>query len=569
MADRIGELLVRENLISLAQLKRAQADQRTTGKRLSYSLSRLGILGERELADFLSAQYGVPWMSLTDHEIDPKVAALVPKAVACKHTAIPVQRAGSTLVVAMADPSNIYAIDDLKFITNLNVEPVVSTETAIDDAIARYYDRSGTAPYADVLGALNLERVDSPGGERERTASPAAGLPESDQAIRLCNRVLLHASSRGATQVHVEPSERGLRIRFRVDGVLHPESELPIGLRSAVTTRFKLMAGLDVAERRTPQEGQIRGFHAGKDRELDVRVTTMPTATGEQMVLRLFDRGNLPHDLGGLGLESEQLRQVRAALQVPHGLTLIVGPTGCGATTTLYAALAELAGDSVSVATVEDPVEFTLPGCTQVQVQRDGGLAVAAAVHALLRQDPDIIMVGGLPDHEAVDAVVRAAVAGRRVLTTLPADDAAAALIRLVHLGVEPYLVAAAATLVVAQRLLRRLCEECSVDDPGISAQRLIDAGMSPQQAREARPRRARGCKACSGGYRGRVALFEVLPVGPALRERIAEGAGPAELRAEAAALGLRSLRQVGLSRVSEGLLPLGDLLRATGDYLT
>lgn len=567
MADRIGELLVRENLISLAQLKRAQADQRTTGKRLAYSLSRLGILGERELADFLSSQYGVPWMSLTDYEIDPKVVELVPKSVASKHTAIPVQRAGSTLVVAMADPSNIYAIDDLKFITNLNVEPVVSTETAIEDAIVRYYDRSGGSPYADVLGALNLERVD--GGERERAALPSAGLPESDQAIRLCNRVLLHAASRGATQVHVEPSERGLRIRYRIDGVLHPESELPIGLRSAVTTRFKLMAGLDVAERRTPQEGQIRGFHAGKDRELDVRVASMPTAAGEQLVLRLFDRSSLPHDLGGIGLIGEQLRQVRAALQAPQGLTLVVGPTGSGVTTTLYAALAELAGDGVSVATVEDPVEFNLPGCTQVQVHREGGLGVAAAVHALLRQDPDIIMVGALPDHEAVDAAVRAAVTGRRVLTTLPAGDAAAALIRLVHLGVEPYLVAASVSLVIAQRLARRLCSECAVEDPAATVQRLVDAGMTPQQARECRPRKARGCKACLGGYRGRVPLFEVLPVGAAVQERVAAGASAAELRAEAAALGLRSLRQFGLMRVSEGALGLDDLLRATGDHLS
>lgn len=569
MADRIGELLVRENLISLAQLKRAQADQRTTGKRLSYSLSRLGILGERELADFLSAQYGVPWMSLTDYEIDPKVVELVPKAVASKHTAIAVQRAGSTLVVAMADPSNIYAIDDLKFITNLNVEPVVSTETAIEDAIVRYYDRSGNgAAYADVIGALNLERVDAPSGERERSAPAAAGLPESDQAIRLCNRVLLHAASRGATQVHVEPSERGLRIRFRVDGVLHPESELPIGLRSAVTTRFKLMAGLDVAERRTPQEGQIRGFHAGKDRELDVRVATMPTAAGEQLVLRLFDRSHLPQDLAGLGMEPEQLERMRTALQGPQGLTIVAGPAGSGTTTTLYAALAELAGDSVSVATIEDPVEFTLPGCTQVQVPREGGLGVAATLQALLRQDPDIIMLGALPDLDAVDAAVRAAVAGRRVLTTLPAGDAAAALVRLVHLGVEPYLVAAAARLVVAQRLVRRLCNECASDDTSASPARLGEAGMSPQQARECRPKRARGCKACQAGYRGRVALFEVLPIGAALQERIAEGLGAAELRAEATALGHRGLRQVGLVRVADGQIALDDLLRATGDHL-
>lgn len=560
MADRIGELLVRENLISLAQLKRAQADQRTTGKRLSYSLSRLGILGERELADFLSAQYGVPWMSLTDYEIDPKVVELVPRAVASKHTALPVQRAGSTLVVAMADPSNIYAIDDLKFVTNLNVEPVVSTETAIEEAIARYYDRAAPAtPQAEAAGA-RAERA----SERERASLPPP-LPESDQALRLCNRVLLQAVTRGATQVHIEPSERGLRIRLRIDGALHPESELPLGLRSAVITRFKLMAGLDVAERRSPQEGLIRGFHAGNQREVDLRVATMPTAAGEQLVLRVLDRGSVPHDLGGLGLEPEQLRLVRAALARPQGLIVVAGPAGSGTTTTLYAALGELASDSVSVVTVEDPVEHALPGCTQVQVQKDG-LGVAAAVQALLRQDPDIMMIGGLPDLEAVDAAVRAAISGRRVLTTLPTGDGASALTRLVHLGIEPYLVADAVSLVIAQRLVRRLCGECASDDPAATSARLIEAGMTAQQAQACRPKRARGCKACLAGYRGRVALFEVLPVGAALQERIAAGAGAAELRAEALRLGLRGLREVGLAQVAAGALGLDDLLRATGE---
>lgn len=558
MADRIGELLVRENLISLAQLKRAQADQRTTGKRLSYSLSRLGILGERELADFLSAQYGVPWMSLTDYEIDPKVVELVPRAVASKHTALPVQRAGSTLVVAMADPSNIYAIDDLKFVTNLNVEPVVSTETAIEEAIARYYDRAAPPPPSEA-------RAPERSGERPANA-PA--LPESDQAIRLCNRVLVHAASRGATQLHIEPSERGLRIRLRIDGVLHPEPELPLGLRGAVITRFKLMAGLDVAERRTPQEGQIRGFRAGTDRDIDLRVATMPTAAGEKLVLRLLDRSSVPHDLGGLGLEPEPLRQARAALARPQGLTIVAGPTGSGTTTTLYAALGELASDHVSIATVEDPVEYSLPGCTQVQVQKDSGLGVAAAVQALQRQDPDILMIGALPDLEAVDAAVRAAISGRRVLTTLPTGDAASTLIRLVHLGVEPYLVAAAVSLVIAQRLVRRLCSECASDDPAATAARLIEAGMTAQQAQSCRAKRARGCKACLGGYRGRVALFEVLPIGAALQERIAEGAGAAELRAEAARLGFRGLREVGLTQVAAGTIGLDDLLRATGERL-
>lgn len=568
MADRIGELLVRENLISLVQLKRAQADQRTTGKRLSYSLARLGILGERELADFLSEQYGVPWMNLTDYEIDPKVIGLIPKAIASKHAAIPVQRAGSTLLVAMADPSNIYAIDDIKFITNLNVEPVVSTEGAIEDAIARYYDRAGSAPvYPDMLGALSLERVDAAAAERAAAATPSSspGLPESEQAVKLCNRVLLHATSRGATQVHIEPSDTGLRVRYRIDGVLHPETELPVGLRGAVVTRFKLMAGLDVAERRAPQEGTIRGFRV-KEREIAVRLATMPTAAGETIVLRLQDRDQVPHDLEELGLEQAALRELRAALQRPRGLIVVAAPTGHGATSTLYAMLADVNRDSVSIATLEDPVEFPLSGCTQVQVQREGGLHFADGLAAVLRLDPDIIMLGGLPDAEAVDGAVRTAAAGRRVLTTMATADAAATLVRLVHLGVEPFMVAAAATLVVAQRLVRRLCSECAEPDASATVQRLVDAGMPAGRAKDCRPKRARGCKACLGGYRGRVALFEVLPVGAELQARLLAGAGAAELRTEAARLGVPGLRQVGLARVAAGEIGLDDLLRATSD---
>ncbi len=566
MADRIGELLVRENLISLAQLKRAQADQRTTGKRLSYSLARLGILGERELADFLSEQYGVPWMNLTDFEIDPKVIGLVPKAIASKHAAIPVQRAGSTLLVAMADPSNIYAIDDIKFITNLNVEPVVSTEGAIEDAIARYYDRNGAAPvYQDMLGALSLERVDAAPPERAATTPASPGLPESEQAVKLCNRVLLHAASRAATQVHIEPSDTGLRIRYRIDGVLHPETELPASLRSAVITRFKLMAGLDVAERRAPQEGAIRGFRV-KEREIAVRVATMPTAAGETMVLRLQDLHNTRHDLEELGLPQPALRELRGALQRPHGMILVAAPGGHGATTTLYAMLAELNRDSVSITTLEDPIEFPLSGCTQVHAQQPGGPTFADGLRALLRLDPDIIMVSALVDHQTVEIAVQAGCAAHRVLTTLPVGDAPAALVRLVHLGIEPFLIATAVNLVVAQRLVRRLCSECAEPDVGATVQRLIDAGLTAGRAKDCRPKRAKGCKACLGGYRGRIALFEVLPVGAEIKARVLAGAGAAELRAEMTRLGVPSLRQVGLTRVADGELALDDLLRATSE---
>ncbi len=558
MTDRIGELLVRENLISLAQLRRALADQRTTGKRLSYSLARLGILDEPDLAAFLSQQYGVPLVRLSDYEIDPEVIALVPQAVASKHTAIPLQRGGSTLLVAMADPSNIYAIDDLKVSTDLNVEPVVSTESAIEAAIVRHYGESAAT------SATRLPISPTPGSERD-TGPLGLEIPEPDQTIHLCNRLLLSACHRGATQVHLEPSARGLRIRARIDGVLQPEAELPVDVRSAVLTRFKVMAGLDIADRRGPQQGLIRGFHASTDQALDIRVTTLPTATGERMVLRLHHRSSLARNLGGLGLDAEQLRQARAALQQPHGLIVVAGPTGSGVTTTLYAALGELTSDYLSIGTVEDPVEFVVPGCTQVQVQRDGGMTTAAAIQALLQQDPDVIMVGAMPDYDSVAAVVRGAASGRRVLTSIPASDTATALVSLMHLGIEPFMVASTVTLVIAQRLPRRLCSECAVDDPEATPARLTAAGLNPQIARTCRPKRAHGCKVCVTGYRGRVPLFEVLPMHHILRERLGAGTDVANLRAESTALGCRSLRQVGLERVAAGILSLDDLLRVTG----
>ncbi len=563
MADRIGELLVHRDLISLAQLQRAQQEQRAFGKRLTTILLRLGFITERQLAGFLAEHYKVPYFDFATHEIEPEVLKLVDKSIAAKHLAVPVQRAGSKLIVAMADPNNMLAVDDLKFHTGLNIDAVVSLESAIEQAIARYYDRQGAAPtYGEVLGGLGLEPAASVPVERER---PTPALSESEQtmASRLCEAILRNALAKGASDVHIEPYEKGMRVRYRIDGALYHEMDPPLGYGASLVGKFKQQAGLDGGDRRQPLEGRLR-FKAGKDREVAFHVVTLPTVFGEALRLRLLDRAALPAELGRTGLDGEPLRQVRAALHRTHGLVLVAGPAGAGKSTTLCTAIGELTSDSVRIATVEDPVEYHLQGVSQVQV--DGTLSFAAAVRAVLRQDPDLVMVSELRDYDTAELCARAAAAGRRVLAAVPAGDAAGAFLHLVHLGVEPHLIAAATSLVLAQRLVRRLCPECAETDPTCSVQRLIDAGVPQALARDGRPRRARGCRACHGGFRGRTAIFEVMPIGEALRERIAEGAGAAELRAEAIRLGMRPLRISGLVRVLDGTTSFDEVLRATAD---
>jgi type IV pilus assembly protein PilB len=564
MADRLGELLVHRDLISLAQLQRAQSEQRAFGKRLTTILLRLGFINERQLAGFLSEHFKVPYFDFATHEIDPAVIRTVDKSLAVRHLAVPVQRAGSKLIVAMADPNNMLAIDDLKFHTSLNIDAVVSLEPAIEAAIARYYDRVElAAPYGEVLGGLGPAPATS-APERERPP-PQLSEPEQSMAGRLCDAILRNALAKGASDIHIEPYEKGMRVRYRIDGALYHEMDPPLGYGAALIGKFKQQAGLDVGDRRLPAEGRLR-FAAGKDREVAFHVVTLPTVFGEALRLRLLDRAALPADLARLGLDGEPLRQVRAALHRPHGLVLVAGLAGAGRSTTLCTALGELTTDSVRIATVEDPVEHHLQGVSQVQVHPELGLGAAAAVRAVLRQDPDIVMVSELREFEAAELCAKAAAGGRRVLAAIAAGDAASALIQLIHLGLEPHMIAAATSLVLAQRLVRRLCPECAEPDPSCSVQRLIDAGVPPAVARDAGPRRARGCKACHGGFRGRTAIFEVMPIGESLRERIADGAGAAELRAEAVRLGMRPLRLAGLMRVVDGVTSLDELLRATTD---
>jgi type IV pilus assembly protein PilB len=566
MADRIGEILVRESIISVDQLRQAQTDQRSSGKRLAYSLAKLGILGEKELTEFLAKQYGVPSISLSEFEIDPEVIQLVPKEVAQKHTVLPVQRAGSTLIVAMSDPSNIYAIDDLKFLTGLKIEPVVTTDAAIEEAIVRYYEQpSEIGSYDDVLGDLDLHDIDfTDDGTDDFDVLDSQQEAEQAPVVKLCNLILLNAINKNASDIHIEPYEKVYRVRYRIDGVLHQEMVPPLKLKNAITSRMKIMAQLDIAERRLPQDGRIK-MRIGKNREMDFRVSTLPTLFGEKIVMRLLDRENLELDMTKLGFEAEPLKQFKDSIHRPYGMCLVTGPTGSGKTTTLYSALTELNSLEVNISTAEDPAEYNLMGVNQVQMHEDIGLNFATALRSFLRQDPDIIMVGEIRDFETAEIGVKAALTGHMVLSTLHTNDAPSTINRLLNMGIEPFLVTASVNMIVAQRLARRICRDCTMPDAGVTEQALVDAGMKPAEARSCKPKRGRGCKTCGDtGYRGRVALYEVMVLSDPLKDLVLQGASTAELKSEAIRLGMATLRRSGLNKILEGMTTLEEVLRVT-----
>ena len=478
MAGRLGELLVRENLISLQQLQRAQDEQKKTGGRIGYHLTKLGFIEESELTNFLSKQYGVPSINLKEFDIDGEVVKLVPKEVAEKHQCIPVNRAGASLILAMSDPSNIFAIDDIKFLTGYNVEVVVASEQAIKESLEKYYTEKGPS-YEEVMegfdeGDISVEH--DQGGvtdlsDLEKSASDAP-------VVKLVNLILLDAIKKGASDIHVEPYETDFRVRYRVDGVLYEVMKPPIKLKLAIISRLKIMAELDIAERRLPQDGRIK-LKLGKGREMDFRVSVCPTLFGEKVVLRLLDKSNLQLDMTKLGFDPDPLKAFKEAIDRPYGMVLVTGPTGSGKTTTLYSALSELNKTTDNISTAEDPVEFNFAGINQVQMHEDIGLNFAAALRSFLRQDPDIIMVGEIRDFETAEIGIKAALTGHLVLSTLHTNDAPGTVSRLLNMGIEPFLVTSAVNLILAQRLARKLCQECKkpVD---VAQQALLDIGVQP-----------------------------------------------------------------------------------------
>lgn len=564
--ERIGEILVRESIISTDQLKEAKADQHRSGKRLAYSLAKLGILGEKELTDFLAKQYGVPSIGLAEFEIDPQVIELIPKEVAIKHTVLPVQKAGSTLIVAMNDPSNIYAIDDLKFLTGLNIEPVVTTDAAIEEAIVRYYQQAEQLEsYDEVIGDLDFEDIDF-GDDTDEEFDAVDSQAEAEQApvVKLCNLILLNAISKGASDIHIEPYEKSYRVRYRIDGVLHKEMTPPNKLKNAITSRLKIMAQLDIAERRLPQDGRIK-LRIGKNREMDFRVSTLPTLYGEKIVLRLLDRDKLELDMTKLGFEQEPLDKFKECIHRPYGMCLVTGPTGSGKTTTLYSALSELNSEAVNISTSEDPVEYNLGGINQVQMHDDIGLNFAASLRSFLRQDPDIIMVGEIRDFETAEIAVKAALTGHLVLSTLHTNDAPSTINRLLNMGIEPFLVTASVNMIVAQRLARKICSACPVPDDQVNAEVLQEAGMKAAESKVCEPKKGGGCRACGDtGYKGRVALYEVMVLNDQLKDLVLQGATTAEIKSEAIRLGMATLRRSGLNKIAEGVTTVDEILRVT-----
>jgi len=565
--NRLGELLVREKLISLQQLKQAQTDQAKSGRNLSYTLAKLGYISDGEITDFLSAQYRLPAVKLEDYDIEEEVIKLVAKDVCEKHRVIPVSRSGSSLIVAMADPTNLHAIDDIKFLTGFNVEPVVASETAVHAAIERYYATTGPS-YDEVMADFDLgdDDIDFSSEEEDINAVELEKASEDAPVVRLVNVILLNAIRKGASDVHIEPYERRMRVRYRVDGVLQEEMTPPLKLKNALSSRLKIMSQLDIAERRLPQDGRIK-LRLGKNREMDFRVSVLPTLWGEKIVLRLLDKGNLQLDMTKLGFEVAPLKDFSWAINQPWGMVLVTGPTGSGKTTTLYSALSELNQPGTNISTAEDPVEYNLHGINQVQMHDEIGLNFAMALRAFLRQDPDVVMVGEIRDFETAEIAVKAALTGHLVLSTLHTNDAPATISRLLNMGVEPFLITASVNLVLAQRLARRVCADCKkgfTPDPAA----LLDLGFTPEQVERAQQDKlfmGAGCETCNGsGYKGRVALYEVMRFGDQLKEMVLQGASSAELKTAAIRGGMVSLRMSGINKILEGVTTTEEVLRVT-----
>lgn len=563
MSRRLGELLVRENLITPEQLKKALEESKNAGGRLGESLAKLGILDETELADFLSKHYKVPSINLEEFEIDPEVLKLVSQDICNKHTIIPVNRAGPTLIIATADPSNIYVADDIKFLTGYNVEMVVAPESQIKKAIEKYYGKQASdSVMNEVMQELTDSEIESVEEEEDIDVKDLEKATQDAPIVKLVNHILTDAISKGASDIHVEPYEKFFRIRYRIDGVLFEVMQPPLKFKNAVISRLKIMSSLDIAERRVPQDGRIK--LRVKDKEVDFRVSTLPTLFGEKVVLRILDKSNLQLDLTKLGFEEEQLKLFREAINQPYGMVLVTGPTGSGKTTTLYSALMELNQITDNISTAEDPVEYNLPGINQVQINDEVGLNFAAALRAFLRQDPDIILVGEIRDFETAEIAVKAALTGHLVLSTLHTNDAPSSITRLLNMGVEPFLVTASVNAVIAQRLVRKICSNCKVE-ADVPPKLLIEMGMDPEEANEVKCYKGAGCDRCNGkGYKGRLALYEIMPLWEELKEMILNGASAGELKKEAVRLGMSTLRASGLKKIKEGLTTTDEVLAIT-----
>ncbi len=560
---RLGELLVRERLITPLQLQQAVEEQRSGGGRLGYQLTKMGFIEENELTAFLSKQYGVPSIDLNEFDIEGEIIKLIPKEVVLKHQVIPVNRTGSTLIVAMADPSNIFAIDDIKFLTGYNVEVVVASEQAIEGAVEKYYTSNVT--FDDVMLDFDEDDVDVIDAEEDINELDLEKSAGDAPVIKLVNLILLDAIRKGASDIHVEPFEKQLRVRYRIDGMLYEVMKPPVKLKHAITSRIKIMSQLDIAERRLPQDGRIK-LKMGKNKEMDFRVSVLPVIWGEKIVLRLLDKSNLQLDMTKLGFEEKTLENFKKAIHQPYGMILITGPTGSGKTTTLYSVLSELNTTETNISTAEDPVEYNLFGINQVQMHDDIGLNFSSSLRSFLRQDPDIILVGEIRDFETAEIAIKAALTGHLVLSTLHTNDAPSSVSRLLNMGIEPFLVASAVILIGAQRLCRKLCQECK-EPVEVPRQVLLDLGVHPDAIADFVVQRGAGCRTCNNtGYKGRIAVYEIMKMSEELREFILNGASTLELKREAVRQGMKTLRMSALTKLKEGVTTLDEVTRMTAN---
>ncbi len=558
---KIGELLLQEGLISQEQLSRALEDQNQSGERVGAALIKLGYISEEVLAEFIAKQFHVPEVNLSKLTIPKEVITIIPLDISQKYQAVPFGLMGNTLNVAMADPGNLFFVDDIRFLTRKSIQIHVASESIIKKTIAQFY--ASDESIDDVLGMLRDEvDVDVVEAAEDVDLSFLEDAAEQAPVVKLVNHILMDAIRKQASDIHVEPYEKSLRVRFRIDGVLYENMKPPYALKNALVSRLKIMSKLDISERRLPQDGRIK--LKAKDREMDFRVSVLPTLFGEKVVLRLLDKSNLQLDMTKLGFEAPQYKDFREAIYSPYGMVLVTGPTGSGKTTTLYSALSELNKSSQNISTVEDPVEFNLHGINQVNIHESIGLNFAAALRSFLRQDPDIIMLGEIRDFETAEVAIKAALTGHLVLSTLHTNDAPSTVNRMLNMGVESFLVASAVNLILAQRLVRRVCSECKLEEE-TPPEVLLDLGVTEDELGTFTNFVGRGCPVCNGtGYRGRVALYEVMPMHEQIRELVLLGASAAEIKKESIRLGMLTLRRSGINKMMQGVTTVEEVIRAS-----
>jgi type IV pilus assembly protein PilB len=569
MALKLGELLLKAQLVDQAQLTKALDDQKATGGKLGEVLQRLGFVTEEDIIECLSHQFGVPSINLRHFEIDASVAKLVSPELARKYCVIPVNKTGATLTLAMTDPTNIFAMDEITFMTGYRVEPVVASEESIREAIDRNFGSSRELELKKVME--DLSTVDEAALElleEEDGIDPSQLAEEASEApvVRLVNIMLTDAIKRGASDIHVEPYEKSFRVRYRIDGVLREVMTPPQRLKDAITSRIKVLSKMDIAEKRLPQDGRIKlkVKLEGRMRELDFRVSVVPAMHGEKVVMRLLDKENLRLDMTKLGFERSSLKKFEDNILKPYGMVLVTGPTGSGKTNTLYSALQRVNTPETNIMTAEDPVEFQLPGVNQVQMKESIGFNFASALRSFLLQDPNIILVGEIRDFETAEIAIKAALTGHLVLSTLHTNDAPSTVARLMNMGIEPFLVATSTNVIAAQRLVRRVCSVCK-EEIETPIQALLSAGFPEAEAHSIKLVKGRGCEKCaSTGYKGRVGLFEVMEVTDDVRELILSGATVVELRRKAIEEGMLTLRLSGLQKVREGLTTIDEVVRET-----